>query len=229
MTSRLVRFHRTILVGALCTALASAASAAPVADLHLLAQKEQQPLLDTLRDLLHIEPGSKDIEGLRKIADYIAAKLRARGGKIDVIQLTDIYWLDDMPEQVGPIVHGTFQGKGDSRIMLIAHMDTVYLPGMLEDQPFRIDGDKAYGLGISDDEQGVALILQVVALLQKQGIQDYSMLTVLINGDEVISSPGARCIITQLGAQQDAVFSFEGGDVDGAVCAWSRVALARPI
>lgn len=121
----------------------SAALAAPQADIHQLAQQQQQPLLDTLRDLVHIESGSKDVEGVKKIADYVAGKLRAAGGKVEVIQPTDVYRLDDTPEQVGPMVHATFQGKGQSRIMLIAHMDTVYLPGMLKDQPFRIDGDKA--------------------------------------------------------------------------------------
>lgn len=196
---------------------ASAALAAPQADIHQLAQQQQQPLLDTLRDLVHIESGSKDVEGVKKIADYVAGKLRAAGGKVEVIQPTDVYRLDDTPEQVGPMVHATFQGKGQSRIMLIAHMDTVYLPGMLKDQPFRIDGDKAYGLGIADDKQGVALILHVVELLQKQGINDYGQLTVLINGDEEISSPGARSTITKLGAEQDAVFSFEGGGTDGSL------------
>lgn len=198
-------------------AAAGAALAAPQADIHQLAQQQQQPLLDTLRDLVHIESGSKDVEGVKKIADYVAGKLRAAGGKVEVIQPTDVYRLDDTPEQVGPMVHATFQGKGKSRIMLIAHMDTVYLPGMLKDQPFRIDGDKAYGLGIADDKQGVALILHVVELLQKQGIKDYGQLTVLINGDEEISSPGARSTITRLGAEQDAVFSFEGGGTDGSL------------
>lgn len=198
-------------------ATAGAALAAPQADIHQLAQQQQQPLLDTLRDLVHIESGSKDVDGVKKIADYVAGKLRAAGGKVEVIQPTDVYRLDDTPEQVGPMVHATFQGKGQSRIMLIAHMDTVYLPGMLKDQPFRIDGDKAYGLGIADDKQGVALILHVVELLQKQGIKDYGQLTVLINGDEEISSPGARSTITKLGAEQDAVFSFEGGGTDGSL------------
>ena len=46
---------------------------------------------------------------------------------------------------------------------MIAHMDTVYLKGMLAKQPFRIDGDRAYGLGISDDKQGIALILVIRA------------------------------------------------------------------
>ena len=197
--------------------LTGAAQAAPQADIHQLAQQEQKAYLDTLRDLVHIESGSKDVEGVKKIAAYVAGKLRAQGGKVEVIQPTDIYRLDDTPEQVGPMVHATFQGQGKSRIMLIAHMDTVYLPGMLKDQPFRIDGDKAYGLGISDDKQGVALILHVVELLKKQGIQDYGQLTVLINGDEEISSPGARSTIIRLGAEQDAVFSFEGGGTDGSL------------
>ena len=193
------------------------AHAAPQSELLELAKKEQQPYLDTLRDLVHIESGSKDVAGVKKIAEYIAGKLRAQGGKVEVIEPSDIYRLDDTPEKVGPMVHAEFKGKGSSRIMLIAHMDTVYLPGMLKDQPFRIDGDKAYGLGIADDKQGVALIMHIVPLLRKLGIEDYGTLTVLINGDEEISSPGARSTITRLGAEQDAVFSFEGGGTDGSL------------
>ncbi|MFX8906942.1 M20/M25/M40 family metallo-hydrolase, partial [Acinetobacter baumannii] len=89
------------------------------------------------------------------------------------------------------------KGTGSAKIMLIAHMDTVYLKGMLKDQPFRIDGDKAYGLGIADDKQGVATIIHTVALLQKLNFKDYGTLTVLINGDEEISSPGWRSTITR--------------------------------
>lgn len=208
--------HRVAAL-ALVWGIAGQAHAAPQADLHLQAQQAQKPYLDTLRDLVQIESGSKDVEGVKKIADYVAGKLRALGGKVEVIASTDVYRLDDTPEQVGPMVHASFQGKGKSRIMLIAHMDTVYLPGMLKDQPFRIEGDKAYGLGIADDKQGVALILHVVELLKKQGIDDYGQLTVLINGDEEISSPGARSTITRLGGEQDAVFSYEGGGSDGGV------------
>lgn len=193
------------------------AHAAPQSELLELAKKEQQPYLDTLRDLVHIESGSKDVAGVKKIAEYIAAKLKSQGAKVEVINPTDIYRLDDTPEQVGPMVHAEFKGKGTSRIMLIAHMDTVYLPGMIKDQPFRVDGDKAYGLGIADDKQGVALILHIAPLLKKLGIEDYGTLTVLINGDEEISSPGARSTITRLGAEQDAVFSFEGGGTDGSL------------
>lgn len=114
-------------------------------------------------------------------------------------------------------MQAVFKGTGSKKIMLIAHMDTVYLKGMLKGQPFRIDGDKAYGLGISDDKQGIALIIHTVALLQKLNFKDYGTLTVLINGDEEISSPGWRSTITRVAAEQDVVFSFEGGGTDGTL------------
>jgi glutamate carboxypeptidase len=107
------------------------------------------------------------------------------------------------------MVHAEFKGTGTKKIMLIAHMDTVYLSGMLKDQPFRIDGERAYGLAIADDKQGVALILHTVAMLQILKFRDYGTLTVLINGDEEISSPGSRSTITRMGAAHDATLSFE--------------------
>eukprot|EP01030_Chromulinospumella_sphaerica_P010122 gene10122-9930_t len=204
-------------MAALSMAFALAAQAAPVADVHALAQQEQQPLLDTLRDLVHIESGSKDIEGLNQIAQRIATQLKQLGGAVDVLQTSDIYRLDDTPEKVGPAVQAVFKGSGTKKIMLIAHMDTVYLKGMLKAQPFRIDGNRAYGLGISDDKQGIALILHTIAVLQKLNFKDYGTLTVLINGDEEISSPGWRSTITRVAAEQDVVFSFEGGGTDGTL------------
>lgn len=204
------------LAAALSLALAAAlAQAAPVADVHALAQQEQQPLLDTLRDLVQIESGSKDVAGVNQIAERIAAQLKSLGGSVQVMQPADVYRLDDTPDKVGPAVQATFQGTGSAKILFIAHMDTVYLKGMLKDQPFRIDGEKAYGLGIADDKQGVALILHTVALLQKLKFNSYGTLTVLINGDEEISSPAWRSTITRVAAGQDAVFSFEGGGPQG--------------
>lgn len=210
-------FVRPLMTSLALAFAAAVAHAAPVADVHALAQKEQQPLLDTLRDLVHIESGSKDIEGLNQIAERIASQLKQLGGTVDVLQTSDIYRLDDTPEKVGPAVQAVFKGTGSKKIMLIAHMDTVYLKGMLKGQPFRIDGDKAYGLGISDDKQGIALIIHTVALLQKLNFKDYGTLTVLINGDEEISSPGWRSTITRVASEQDVVLSFEGGGTDGTL------------
>jgi glutamate carboxypeptidase len=208
--------HSALLAVAM-TVAAGPTLAEPVTAIHDLAKTEQPLLLNTLRDLVSIESGSKDLEGLAKIADLIADRLRQLGGKVELIQPADIYRMDDTPEKVGAMVKAEFQGTGKAKIMLIAHMDTVYLRGMLKDQPFRVDGDKAYGLAIADDKHGIATILHTIAMLQKTGFKDYGTLTVLINGDEEISSPGSRSTITQIASNQDAVLSFEAGGTDGSL------------
>jgi len=53
-----------------------------------------------------------------------------------------------------------------------------------------------------------------VAMLQALKFRDYGTLTVLINGDEEISSPGARAMLTRLGAEHDVVLSCEGTRID---------------
>ncbi|WP_295983420.1 M20/M25/M40 family metallo-hydrolase [uncultured Variovorax sp.] len=206
--------HRKFLIAAVCAAFLGNAFAAPDASIAALAAKEKPALLDTLKELVSIESGSRDLEGLEKISDLIAAKFKALGGEVELIDPSaEAYRMEDTPEKIGRVVRATFKGTGKKKILLIAHMDTVYTVGMINRQPFRIDGDKAYGLGIADDKQGVAVIAHIVSMLQSMKFKDYGTLTVLINGDEEISSPGARALITRMGSEHDAVLSFEGAYV----------------
>ncbi|WP_418131009.1 M20/M25/M40 family metallo-hydrolase [Variovorax sp. 278MFTsu5.1] len=206
--------HRKFLLAVVCAAFLGSAFAAPDAKIAALAAKEKPALLDTLKELVSIESGSRDLEGLEKISDLIAAKFKALGGEVELIDPSaDAYRMEDTPEKIGRVVRATFKGTGKKKILLIAHMDTVYTVGMINRQPFRIDGDKAYGLGIADDKQGVAVITHIVSMLQAMKFKEYGTLTVLINGDEEISSPGARSLITRMGGEHDAVLSFEGASI----------------
>jgi len=198
---------------ALLAGLVPVAPAAANEQVLALARKEQPALLDTLKELTAIESGSREVEELDRIAGVLAAKLTALGGKVEVIESVeaDTVRLSDTPEKLGKMVKATFTGTGTRRILLLAHMDTVYPRGMLKQQPFRIDGDRVYGLGIADARGGIATILHALAILRAMNYRDYGTLTVFINGDEEIGSPGSRNHHTRLGAQHDAVMSFEGG------------------
>ncbi len=200
-----------VLLGALASSVAILASAQPVESVMAQARKEKPALVETLKDLVSIESGSRDSEGLEKISALIADRLRALGGKVEfVMPGADTYKMEDTPPKIGRMVHARFEGSGTRKILLIAHMDTVYLKGMIAKQPFRIEGDRAYGLGIADDKQGIAVILHTLAALKGLGFRDYGLVTVLINADEEVSSPGSRAMLTKLGSEHDAVFSFEG-------------------
>jgi glutamate carboxypeptidase len=193
--------------------LAGDALAQPVQPVAALAQKERSALLDTLKELTAIESGSREPEELDKIANVIAGKLRALGGKVELIEPVeaDTVRLSDTPEKIGKMVKATFTGTGTRKILLLAHMDTVYPKGMLAQQPYRIDGERAFGLGIADNRQGIAVVLHTLAILRAMNFRDYGTITAFINADEEIGSPGSRNHHMRLGAEHDATMSFEGG------------------
>ncbi len=191
------------------------------------ARREAAPLLDTLKDLVSIESGSRDLEGLARLADLVAGRLRALGGEVELVDVSaGMYRMGDTPERVGQAVRATFRGAGTRKVLLIAHMDTVYVRGMAERQPFRVDGDKAYGLGIADDKQGIAVILHALSMLRSLGFRDFGAITVLINGDEEISSPGSRGLLTRLGAEHDATMSFEASRAESDKLALATAGIA---
>ena len=208
------RLRLAVLAALLIAGPAAAQSAATLSPQAVQARvtAEVAPLLETLKDLVGIESGSRDLEGLARLAEQIARLLEASGMAVQVLptQAPDFH-----PQlkgaTLGSMVYATKAGGGQRKVLMIAHMDTVYQRGMGAKQPFRIGGDRAYGLGISDDKGGVALILHAVKLLEQMGFKDYAQLGVLINADEEIGSPGAAAFITQLGSEYDAVMSFEGG------------------
>lgn len=174
-------------------------------------EAERAPLVETMRRLVGIESGSRDPEGLRRIAALIAGRLRDLGGEVELVSHDDPYVMVDTPAEIGRSVVARFRGRGRGRILLLAHMDTVYLRGQLAEQPFRVSDGRAYGLGIADDKSGIAVILHALAALRALDFDDYERITVLINADEEVSSAGSRGLISALGAEHDAVFSCEGG------------------
>jgi glutamate carboxypeptidase len=207
-----------VLVSASLLSSTAHAQLAPSPDVAVqsAAAAQKQPLLESLKEFVNIETGSRDHEGITQATELLAAKLRALGGQVQFIEPQEAanYRMVDTPDKIGRMVKATWRGTGSKRILLIAHIDTVYLKGMVAKQPFRIEGDKAYGLGISDDKQGVAMVVHVAAMLKALNFNEYGTLTVLVNGDEEISSPGSRAELTKAGGEHDAVLSFESSRVE---------------
>ena len=169
--------------------------------------REQVPyVLKTVEQLVSIESGSRDLPGLAKILEVIRKDFADLGVEAEVIATPPA-------EKTGSLLRVKLQGKGVSKIALIAHMDTVYQKGDLLKQPFRVSGNRAYGLGIADDKSGIAVILHVVQMIKTLKIDSFGELTILINADEEIGSPSSMKHMIKLGEENDLVISFEGSGV----------------
>jgi glutamate carboxypeptidase len=205
----------TVSAAIVALSLVSTAAAQTNPVVRARVAQERGPFLQTLEQLVSIESGTSDYQGVTRIGDLIATRLRALSGDVEQPEVpSDHIRFETTPPKIGRMVLARFTGTGTKRVLLLAHMDTVYQKGMLAQQPFRIDGDRAYGLGIADNKHGVAVILHTLAILRALGANQYGLVTVLVTPDEEVSSPGSRSMITRLGAEHDVVLSFEGGGLN---------------
>lgn len=199
-------FHRLIALAAIYLLTLPTSAGDPSRDT-LLQEAESAKLafIQTLNELVTIESGSTDHEGLAEIAAYAEKRLQALGAETKLVQVDK-----DDPRVV---VCGIFRGKGKLRLMSIAHLDTVYTRGTLAEQAYRQEGDKVYGPGIADDKGGAAMIFHSIDNLQKLGWDNYDTITVLLNPDEEIGSPLSGPVITEYAAKHDVVLSHEPGNI----------------
>jgi glutamate carboxypeptidase len=197
-----LRQTASTLIAALTLAgLATPAHAALDTRLKAAAEQAQPAVIDSLRDMVMIESGSSDTAGLAKMAAFTEARLQAMGAKTERVK--------SPREGGGDIVIGRFEGTGKKRVMMMAHMDTVYQPGILTSQPYRVEGNRIYGPGIADDKGGIAVILHSLKILRDTGWRDFATLTVVFNADEEVGSRDSGELIATLAEQHDVVFSCE--------------------
>ena len=158
----------------LALALPWAAAQTP-AQVHELAKAQTQPLLGTLKDLVSIESGSRDLDGLEKVANLVAGRLQQMGMTVQTIPTQAPATHPQLKgAKLGSVVLATQKGKGQKKVLLIAHMDTVYLKGMVAKQPFRIDGNEE--LAIVDRQPvivGEGPLLQAKLAPCKCGAKDF--------------------------------------------------------
>jgi glutamate carboxypeptidase len=197
---------------------AASASAAPDEKLKTAAERAKPALIETLKQMVLIESGSSDVDGVKKMADFTEARLKALGANTERRKVTR--------GPGGDIVIATFEGSGTKKLMLIAHMDTVYEHGILATEPYKIDGQFIFGPGIADDKGGLAVVLHALQILGDQGWRDYAKLTVMFNPDEEIGSIGSGELISEIADQHDVVLSCEPASArqDGLVLGASGTA-----
>ena len=191
-----------LMAGLICCSGATAqAQTQTHMPLKTAAEKAQTEFIETLRQMVLIESGSEDTQGLSQMAQLVEAHLKKLGFATERHKTSAGAGAD--------IVVGKLQGKGKKKFMLQAHMDTVYQAGILKTQGYKVDGNRIYGPGIADDKGGIAVILKSLEILQQLGWKDYAQITVMFNPDEEVGSIGSGEFISKLADQHDVVFSCE--------------------
>ena len=194
-------FTLSMLTWALSFALCHAQAQTRDDALLASATAEQPAVVKTLERLVNIETGTGNAEGMTAMSQLLEDELKAIGATVTRSKAEG--------NAVGDNLVGVIKGEGGKNLMLMAHMDTVYVKGTLAKAPFRVEGVRAFGPGIADDKGGIAMVLHTLRMLKSKGFDGFGQITVLFNTDEERGSFGSRTLIREQAKQHDYVLSFE--------------------
>jgi glutamate carboxypeptidase len=188
----------------------------------LPALRERYPgVLARIEQLVNIDSGSYSAGGVNRVADLCQARFEAGGWAVER------HAHRPGPEWAGPPLGdflvgrragGRPVGDGGRRLLLLAHMDTVFDDGTAAARPFRTGDGRAYGPGVTDDKAGVVCGFEAVEVLcDLAGFDDFAGITLVCSPDEEIGSPFSRALIQALAGEHDVAVGLEAARVNGAL------------
>ena len=170
---------------------------------------EQQRTVGLLQRWVDQNSGTMNRAGVIAVRDMVAPEFEQLGFKTE--------WIDMAAAgRAGHLVARHAGSKSGKRLLLIAHLDTVFEP----DSPFQrwtLEGDQGRGPGSGDDKGGIAVIVAALRAMQAAGTLKNANITVFMTGDEEDSGSPitlARRDLIAAGKQADVALDFEDLSVE---------------
>lgn len=164
------------------------------------AALEEQQFLDDLRVLVMTESPSQDLVAVERSAQVVSEIIRRRLGR--------------EPEriEVDGVTHVRLRGR-DPAILLVAHHDTVWPLGTIDEIPFSIEDGIIKGPGSFDMKVG---LLQAIYALARHP-ELIERVCLLVTGDEEVGSISSRSMIELEAQGCQAALVFEAAADGGAL------------
>ncbi|QDG55156.1 M20/M25/M40 family metallo-hydrolase [Pseudomonas sp. NIBRBAC000502773] len=207
-------FPRTFLAATLALSFAVPAySAEPHKQIQADAEQYKAPALKLLERLVNIDSGSGYGPGLTQVSDITVDELKQLG-----------FTIERVPDTTANSSHviATLKGNGKAKILLMAHMDTVFKEGSAAERPFHIKDGRAYGPGVMDDKGGIVAGIYALKVLKNQGFKDYAQITFLLDASEETGSDIASELIRNTAKAHDVTLNLEPGRPADGLVVWRK-------
>ncbi len=170
----------------------------------LAAAKACEPSTRSLlQQLVQIDSGTGDVAGLAATGGILKTELEGLGASVEFVPA--------VAPAVGDNLVATLTGAGRGRVLLIAHMDTVFAHGTAAQRPCAVVGDHGIGPGAGDGKGGDVTAICALRILQQLKYRDYGRITLLLNSNEETGSLGTRDLIRTKAQESDVAINLERG------------------
>ena len=191
-----------------------AAFAARSEPVYRAAEANRAGALELLQQIVDIDSGTGDVEGGAKVDALLADRLKQLGAEVRT----------EPAESAGlpGILVAVFRGTGKGKILIVAHIDTVFAAGTAAGRPFQMDKERAHGPGVGDEKAGVVNAVTALKILHDLGFKNFKTITLLLDNSEERGSPGSSQLIKRLAREHDVEFNMEPGDPPDALTVWRK-------
>ncbi|OOG74256.1 M20/M25/M40 family metallo-hydrolase [Algoriphagus sp. A40] len=142
-----------------------------------LIDKNYKETLTLLEEVININSGSLNKEGVREVGRVFEREFQKIGFETE--------WID-LPAEVNRAGHfvATRKGNKGKKLFLIGHLDTVFEKNMPFSPFTYLNDSTATGQGANDMKGGDVLVLASLKALHELGLLEDRTITVYFNGDE---------------------------------------------
>jgi glutamate carboxypeptidase len=133
----------------------------------------------------------------------------------------------DLGAKVGKALLATNKpGAERFDVLLVGHLDTVFADGTAAERPFRIEGNMAYGPGVTDMKAGVLSMFYALAGLAPEHKKRLSI-AVALNPDEEVGSGSSSAWLIGLAKKSRHAMILEPSRGEGGNMVKARKGMAR--
>lgn len=171
---------------------------------------EHERSVALLEQLVNQNSGSLNLEGVEKVGKMMRAELEPLGFRLSWEDMAAV-------KRAGHLVASKSGKKGTKKLLLIAHLDTVFEA----DSPFQKfvrNGNMAEGPGAGDDKGGMVVIVAALRAMQAGGTLKDANIEIHMTGDEEDAGDPveiARASLIAAGKLADVALDFEGLSIEG--------------
>ncbi len=178
-------------------------------------------MLAQVQDWAAVNSGSRNLDGLARMAAMLAADFARLPGTVRLVEPTPVENVapDGRVETIphGRHLHVAVRADAPIRLLLTGHMDTVFPVDHAFQQQRWLEPGILNGPGVADMKGGIAVMLAALMAIETSDAVSRLGYDIVINSDEEVGSPSSAALLREVARGKVAALTYEPALPDGTL------------